>query len=781
MSFNDGFNIRSVPWPPNTPVSGNSLVYNGSQWLATNVSGSGGGGTGDITAVNAGTNLTGGGSSGDVTISLSASLAGIDKIDFTTGNLANPPFQTGRLYYDVDTQDLQYNTVVNGVSVNLGQQLVVKVKNESLATINKGKLIRISGGLGNNPTIATASWENDDLAANTLGMMMNTVAHNDFGFVLLTGVIIGVDTDSFAPGEVLYLSSSGDYTNVKPIAPKHIVSVGEVIRRGNSSVGSIFTKIQNGYELEELHNVLITSASQGDLLAWNSSDSLWKNTKTLSGSYTVTGSITASNFVGTLIGTMSSSLYRREWHVSTGSGNDITGNGTLLNPYRTLGAGIAAASTQGGDQIVLHPGTYIEDVTMGKFNTTICAAQGSNGGEVNLSGTMTVSQSIAPNSSIRLYGIAVSNLIHNGTGSLYLENCKVNNTFTKATTAYFQATGCDFNKDILIVSGGLTSFQGGNQSVSGSSFLINNPAAVVTIRDSISTCSPVVISGTLGINDCAIVATSSGGPAVTSISPTSLVIMVDSTTLDTTAPFPLPTKVTIGGYFSYSNSVFNKPASTLGTASPFGASIADFETIRTNIITGSTAQFTTITGSTVTGSTARFTTITGSNVSSSVVLLSSPITLPNQATTKAYVDSSIVTSAGFKKYGYFEIASGSYNTTSSIFATQDALSGTYVPSAATGTMIFTYDTSFVIVNSGHTVSTRLLVDGVVKRGASFLSTRTNHSASLGFSYPVAITSASHTYEIQWKIVGAGGSPNATMVVNGDHDQFGSLTILEYTA
>ena len=303
-------------------------------------------------------------------------------------------------------------------------------------------------------------------------------------------------------------------------------------------------------------------------------------------------SITGS-FNGNLAGTASfatnaasasSNVYIREWHVSTGSGNDITGNGTLLSPYRTVAAGIAAASTQGGDQIVIHPGTYIENVTMGKFNTTICAAQGSNGGEVNLSGTMTVSQSIAPNASIRLYGIAVGNLIHDGTGSLYLENCKINNTFTKATTAYFQATGCDFNKDILIVSGGITSFQGGNQSASGSNFIINNPGATVLVRDSIATCSPIVISGTLGINDCAVTATSSGGPAVTSISPSSIVIMVDSTTLDT---FGFPTKIVIGGSSSYSNSVFNKTASTLGTS--LGA-IADFQTVRAD-----TGSFSTIT------------------------------------------------------------------------------------------------------------------------------------------------------------------------------------------
>ena len=694
MSFNDGFSIKGIPVPPTAPVSGNALVYDGTNWVAGAASG-GGGGSSDWTRTGTILNPTVSGDS--VLVNIPVGTAGVT----------------------VEETGVGASTVISPTNISVNDNLKQIDLNASVSTVK----LRGDTGEGVSPVIRSVDFDD---SLYTLDLQIRELSINNT--VGASGEVLTSNGTGLAP--TWQAISSGTASFATLAATASYVATGSAIATFTNDVRSQFSAGTN----ITINNGVISSSA----------------------------------------GTASSTVYAREWHVSTGSGNDITGNGTLLSPYRTLGAGIAAASTQGGDQIVLHPGTYIENVTMGKFNTTICAAQGSNGGEVNLSGTMTVSQSIAPNSSIRLFGIAVSNLIHNGTGSLYLENCKVNNTFTKATTAYFQATSCDFNKDLLIVSGGITSFQGGNQSASGSSFLINNAGATVLVRDSITTCSPVVISGILGINDCAVTATSSGGPAITA-GASSIVILVDSTTVDTSGS---PTKVSIGGLFSYSNSVFNKTASTLGTLL---SSTADFDIVRANTITGSTAQFTTITGSTVTGSTARFTTITGSNVSSSVVLLSSPITLTNQATTKAYVDSSIVTSAGFKKYGYFEIASGSYNTTSSTYTTQDSLSGTYVPSAATGTMIFNYDTSFVIVTSGDTVSTRLLVDGVVKRGASFLSTRASHSASLSFSYPVAITSASHTYEIQWKIVAAGGTPNATMVVNGAHDQFGSLTILEYTA
>jgi hypothetical protein len=79
-------------------------------------------------------------------------------------------------------------------------------------------------------------------------------------------------------GDTIYLSptNAGFITNVKPSAPDHLVYIGKVVRTSPTN-GTIVYRIQNGYELQELHNVAINSVSNNQLLAYESSTSLWKN------------------------------------------------------------------------------------------------------------------------------------------------------------------------------------------------------------------------------------------------------------------------------------------------------------------------------------------------------------------------------------------------------------------------------------------------------------------------------------------------------------------------
>jgi len=71
------------------------------------------------------------------------------------------------------------------------------------------------------------------------------------------------------------------------------VYLGFVTTASNGSAGRMYVRVQNGYELQELHNVKITSVANNDILKYNSSNSLWENSNALSTKQdTITGAAT---------------------------------------------------------------------------------------------------------------------------------------------------------------------------------------------------------------------------------------------------------------------------------------------------------------------------------------------------------------------------------------------------------------------------------------------------------------------------------------------------------
>ena len=156
--------------------------------------------------------------------------------------------------------------------------LVREVRNNSGATITKGTVVYINGASGNKPTIAKAIATTDATSAQTFGLVQANINNNSNGYIVAFGDLDGLDTSAYTEGAQLYLSSTvlGGYTITKQYAPNHLVYIG-VVTRSHVNQGRIEVRIQNGYELDEIHDVSAQTPSNNDGLFYNSTSTLWEN------------------------------------------------------------------------------------------------------------------------------------------------------------------------------------------------------------------------------------------------------------------------------------------------------------------------------------------------------------------------------------------------------------------------------------------------------------------------------------------------------------------------
>ena len=156
--------------------------------------------------------------------------------------------------------------------------LVREVRNVTGATLTKGTVVYINGASGNKPTVAKAIATTDATSAQTFGLIQADIPNNSNGYLVAFGDLDGLNTSAFAEGVQLYLSATtaGTYTSVKQYAPNHLVYIG-VVTRQHVNQGRIEVRIQNGYELDELHDVAAQTPTNNDGLFYNSTNSLWEN------------------------------------------------------------------------------------------------------------------------------------------------------------------------------------------------------------------------------------------------------------------------------------------------------------------------------------------------------------------------------------------------------------------------------------------------------------------------------------------------------------------------
>jgi hypothetical protein len=191
----------------------------------------------------------------------------------TSGNINIGFAGTSSQYVGGDGSLITFPSIISQAS-----NLVTEVYNETGATLTKGTIVYINGGHGNLPTVAKALATADSTSAQTYGFINADLTNNNNGFVTVIGSLENMDTQAYANGTQLYLSgtTAGTYTSTKPQAPIHLVYVAVVVR-SHPTQGVLEVRIQNGYELDELHDVQITSVANNNILQYNAATSLWKN------------------------------------------------------------------------------------------------------------------------------------------------------------------------------------------------------------------------------------------------------------------------------------------------------------------------------------------------------------------------------------------------------------------------------------------------------------------------------------------------------------------------
>ena len=156
-----------------------------------------------------------------------------------------PNYAQGELFYDQAQDALAYYNGVTNNELHIGQEIQLKVYNNTGSTINVGQPVYITSTSSGfiYPCVALAI-ANSLTTANVIGLANQAIPTGTAGYVTTIGVVSGVNTGTYTVGDTLYLSpySAGYYQNTIP-PTGYAVKIGTVSYVNSS--GQIYVNKSN--------------------------------------------------------------------------------------------------------------------------------------------------------------------------------------------------------------------------------------------------------------------------------------------------------------------------------------------------------------------------------------------------------------------------------------------------------------------------------------------------------------------------------------------------------
>jgi hypothetical protein len=160
----------------------------------------------------------------------------LPKIGLDTSNVTAP--STGQIAWNQDERTIDVG--VNGVTLQVGQEQLVNVRNSSGATILNKTVVMMTGTIGASGRLTVAPFDGSD-AKKILGIATEDFANGADGFATTFGKVRGVNTSAWIDGDVLYATTGGGLTKVMPTVGVNMPIA--VVVNSHASDGTLFVRV----------------------------------------------------------------------------------------------------------------------------------------------------------------------------------------------------------------------------------------------------------------------------------------------------------------------------------------------------------------------------------------------------------------------------------------------------------------------------------------------------------------------------------------------------------